>query len=211
MRRTLAGATGTGGAAGGMPARGWLPVTVPGAPAGWRDLQRGSVGCASQSCSRTRSPTRSRLPGVADGGAPLAARGGGARGLARAEFAGWAEVFAPGGRAPRAGELWRNPDAARTLRLIAATGADAFYRGRDRRGGSWTCRRGPAGLLTGADLATHASLWVDPISAGYRGHEVWEIPPNGQGIAALLALAILDGVDLAAAPVASGCTCRSRR
>ncbi len=100
------------------------------------------------------------------------------------------------GRAPRVGELLRQPNLARTLRLIAEGGRDAFYRGEiaekivkfsDENGG----------LFTLEDFADHTSEWVEPISTSYRGYEVFEIPPNGQGIAALLALNIVEGFDLA--------------
>ncbi|MEO3742341.1 gamma-glutamyltransferase family protein [Plantactinospora sp. B5E13] len=182
-----------------MPARGWLPVTVPGAPAGWRDLH----------------DRFGRLPfaelftdavGYAEHGFPVSPRV--AAGWARAvdthaeltgpEYAEWGRIFTvDGGRAPRVGERWRNPDAADTLRRIAATRAGAFYTGEIAA----TLARYAAatgGPLDGDDLAGHESTWVDPVHATYRGHEVWELPPNGQGVAALLALNILDGVDLSA-------------
>jgi gamma-glutamyltranspeptidase/glutathione hydrolase len=108
----------------------------------------------------------------------------------------WPRVYTvDNSRAPRAGERWRNPGAARTLRLIADSKAEEFYHGEIARAtGDFAARTG--GLLTADDLAAHASTWVEPVSASYRGHEVWELPPNGQGIAALLALNILDGLDL---------------
>ncbi|HWB36023.1 MAG TPA: gamma-glutamyltransferase, partial [Rugosimonospora sp.] len=107
-------------------------------------------------------------------------------------------VYQPGGYAPRAGERFANPDAARTLRLIADSKAEEFYHGEIAAAiAAFAARTG--GLITGADLAAHTSTWVDPIGVRYRDHEVWEIPPNGQGIAALIALGILDGMDLAGA------------
>jgi gamma-glutamyltranspeptidase/glutathione hydrolase len=180
-----------------MPARGWLPVTVPGAPGGWRDLHR----------RFGRLP----FPALVEDAAYYAERGFPvsatvayywARGLAavrptlegRPEFAEWLRIFAPGGRAPAAGELFRNPDAARTLRLIGSTGAESFYRGETAVAlAAFADRTG--GLLSLDDLAGHGSAWVDPISVRYRDHEVWEIPPNGQGIAALQALGMLAGYD----------------
>jgi gamma-glutamyltranspeptidase/glutathione hydrolase len=183
-----------------MPARGWLPVTVPGAPAGWRDLHdrfgslpfadlfADAIGYAEHGCpvSTGTAATWSRA---------VAAHAG----LVGEEYAEFDRVFTVDGRAPRPGQRWRNPDAAGTLRRIAATGAEDFYRGRIAAAlDAHAARTG--GLLTGDDLDRHASTWVDPVSAGYRGHEVWELPPNGQGVAALLALNILDGVDLAGLP-----------
>jgi gamma-glutamyltranspeptidase / glutathione hydrolase len=96
------------------------------------------------------------------------------------------------GRAPRVGERFRNPGLARVLRAIAAGGRDAFYRGEiaDRVAAAV---RAAGGAMTADDLAAHRSAWEEPISAAYRGVHVWECPPNGQGLAALLALAMLDG------------------
>ncbi|WP_319461583.1 gamma-glutamyltransferase family protein [Micromonospora sp. RTP1Z1] len=179
-----------------VPARGWLPVTVPGAPAGWRDLH-------DRFGSRPFAELFTDAIGYAERGYPVAAgtaatwaRAVAAPGPAGAEYAEFDRVFTADGRAPRPGEWWRNPDAARTLRRIAATGAADFYRGSIAAAiDAHAARTG--GLITGDDLARHTSTWVDPVSARYRGHEVWELPPNGQGVAALLALNILDGVDLA--------------
>jgi gamma-glutamyltranspeptidase/glutathione hydrolase len=183
-----------------MPAYGWLPVTVPGAPAGWRDLHArfGSLPFAELFDDAI---------GWAAGGWPVSPRvaAGWAATVAKVrpalsgpEFDEWDRVFRIDGRAPRAGETFRNPDAARTLRLIADSKAEAFYHGEIATALADSARR-TGGLLTEADLAAHSSTWVDPISVGYRDHEVWEIPPNGQGLAALLALGILDGAELAAA------------
>jgi len=99
------------------------------------------------------------------------------------------------GRAPREGETFRNPELARVLRVIADDGPDAFYRGEiaERIVGAV---RAAGGAMTTEDLARHASAWDEPISVSYRGIRVWECPPNGQGLAALLALALLDGCEL---------------
>ncbi|KAB1910741.1 gamma-glutamyltransferase family protein [Micromonospora sp. AMSO31t] len=191
----LGGAQGEGPA---VPARGWLPVTVPGAPAGWRDLHErfGSLPFAELFADAI---------GYAEHGYPVApgtaaawARGVAAHdALTGAEHDEFRRVFTVDGRAPGPGEWWRNPDAAGTLRRIAESGAADFYRGRIAAAiDGYAARTG--GFLTGDDLAGHASTWVDPVAVRYRGHEVWELPPNGQGIAALLALQVLDGVDLAA-------------
>ncbi|MEV4491687.1 gamma-glutamyltransferase family protein [Micromonospora coxensis] len=180
-----------------MPARGWLPVTVPGAPAGWRDLHDrfGSLPFADLFTDAV---------GYAEHGHPVSAGTAatwaralaGHDGLHGEEYAEFDRVFTLGGRAPRPGERWRNPDAARTLRRIAETGAADFYTGRIAAAlDAHAARTG--GLLTGDDLARHTSTWVDPVAVPYRGHEVWELPPPGQGLAALLALGVLDGTDLA--------------
>ncbi|HUH67249.1 MAG TPA: gamma-glutamyltransferase, partial [Syntrophales bacterium] len=105
--------------------------------------------------------------------------------------------FAPLGRAPKAGEIWRLPDQARTLVEIAETNADVFYKGRlAEKVGEFFRSRG--GYLTADDLAAFTPEWVDPISVNYRGYDVWEIPPNGHGIVVLMALNILKGFEFTA-------------
>jgi gamma-glutamyltranspeptidase/glutathione hydrolase len=108
---------------------------------------------------------------------------------------GFAEVFMPGGHAPGAGEIFRNPALAKTLRLIADRGRDAYYQGpvaaelvrySQKNGGFFALE----------DFARHHSDWVEPISTTYRGVRVWELPPNGQGLAALQLLNILENFDL---------------
>jgi gamma-glutamyltranspeptidase / glutathione hydrolase len=183
-----------------MPVRGWLPVTVPGAPRAWRDLHErfGSLPFGSlfhdaityAEAGYPVSPTAAHYWQAEVGAAQdLQAQSGGGP-----EFGGFLPMFAPGGRAPRAGETWRSADLAATLRRMAATGADDFYTG-ETAALITEFAAHTGGFLSATDLATHTSTWVDPIAASYRGHEVWEIPPNGQGIAALLALNILDGLE----------------
>lgn len=99
-------------------------------------------------------------------------------------------------RAPREGEVFRNPDLASTLETIAANGADAFYEGEIAATIDRYMRR-IDGTLRAEDLAAHEANWVDPVSVNYRGVEVYELPPNGQGIAALQMLQILEGFDVA--------------
>lgn len=101
------------------------------------------------------------------------------------------------GRAPAAGERFRNPGMARTLRLIAAGGPQAFYRG-PIAGAILEVLAAAGGVMAAADLEAHRSTWDQPIATRYRDHTVWECPPNGQGLAALLALNILGGFDLGA-------------
>ncbi len=184
-----------------VPARGWLPVTVPGAPASWRDLHQrfGKLPFAT-----LFEPAIA----YAEGGfpvAPVTAAGWGAAARSYAEqntgpeFAGWFDTFAPGGKAPVAGDSWASPGHAHTLRRIAESGAEDFYKGETARTiADFAAATG--GYLTVADLAAHTNDWVEPIGTAYRGYEVWEIPPNGQGIAALTALNILEGFDLGRLP-----------
>jgi gamma-glutamyltranspeptidase/glutathione hydrolase len=120
-------------------------------------------------------------------------------GLTGDEFGAFLDLFAPGGSAPGVGEIWHSDDMARSLRLIAQTSADAVYRGEiAARIVDFAAATG--GCISREDLDSHSSTWVDPISTNYRGYDVWEIPPNGQGLAALIALNILEGFDLAASP-----------
>lgn len=184
-----------------VPSRGWLSVTVPGAPAAWRDLHERFGRLAY---SRLFEPALD----YAGNGFPLGPETGlvwerAQRRYAEVnvgpEFRGWFETFAPGGRVAQPGDTWTLPDHASSLRLIADSGSEAFYKGElARRMAAFAAETG--GHLTESDLAAHSSTWVEPISANYHGFEVWEIPPNGQGIAALEALNILDGCDLRAHP-----------
>jgi len=111
-------------------------------------------------------------------------------------FPGFAATFMPGGRAPATGEMFANPRLARTYEAIAAGGRDAFYEGDIARViGDYMQARG--GFLSRDDMASHRSEWVEPVSVNYRGYDVWELPPNGQGIAALQMLNILEDFDVA--------------
>ncbi|MCW5878520.1 MAG: gamma-glutamyltransferase family protein [Anaerolineales bacterium] len=100
------------------------------------------------------------------------------------------------GRAPRPGEIFRNPGLARTLRRLAEGGAEAFYQGEIAEAIVAVLAEA-GGAMSAADLAAHQSSWDEPIFADYHGLRVWECPPNGQGLAALLALNILEDFDLA--------------
>ncbi|HUF60959.1 MAG TPA: gamma-glutamyltransferase [Verrucomicrobiales bacterium] len=111
---------------------------------------------------------------------------------------GFRETFLPGGRAPAKGEIFRNEALAATLETIASEGRDAFYRG-SIAGAIDAFMQRTGGYLRAEDLAAHSSEWVDPVSCDYRGYQLWELPPNGQGIAALQMLNILEGFDLRSA------------
>ena len=125
-----------------------------------------------------------------------APRGPGRRNFAQSlssPIRGWFETFTPNGREARAGDVWTLPDHARTLRQIANTDAEAYYKGDlAQKFAAFAAETG--GYMRLADLAAHESTWVDPIHTNYRGHDIWEIPPNGQGIAALEALNIARGL-----------------
>ncbi|WP_460913795.1 gamma-glutamyltransferase [Spirosoma areae] len=109
------------------------------------------------------------------------------------------ETYAPTGTAPKRGDLFQNPALANTLEKIAAGGRDAFYKGDIARTIDAFMKK-MGGYLSAKDLADHTSDWVEPVSTNYRGYDVWELPPNGQGIAALQMLNILEGYDFSQTP-----------
>ena len=183
-----------------MPERGWLPVTVPGAPWAWRDLHerwgRLPFETLFEDAIRYAEDGFALSPVIARFWKRAKSMYGAFQGP---QFAGWLRTFAPGGFTPGAGAIWSSRAHAQTLREIARTGAESFYHGSLAETiAAFAAETG--GLLTTADLAAHTSTWVEPIKTTYRGHDVWEIPPNGQGIAALLALNILEGFDLGRVP-----------
>ena len=119
---------------------------------------------------------------------------------------GFAAQFLPKGRAPEVGERFAMPNMARALKLIGATKGEAFYRGEIGAAiAAWSRQHG--GVLSAADLASYEPEWVTPLAQNYRGHTLHEIPPNGQGIAAQMALGMLQHFDLAALPV-DGAACQ---
>ncbi len=174
-----------------MPERGGLPVTVPGAVRLWEDATN-SVG--NMPFARLLEPAWE----FAEEGHPVAevvARywEESEEVLRRDEAA--ARTFLPGGRAPAAGELFYQANLATTISAVAEGGADAFYNGEIARSIARSAQEA-GGYLSEEDLAAHESTWVEPISTEYRGVRVYEIPPPGQGVAALEMLNILEGFDL---------------
>ena len=176
-----------------IPPHGPLPVTVPGAVDGWfalherfgkrrmRDNLQPAIDYA-----RNGHPVHETIAYYWARSVPVLSK-----------FPGFIEQFTLGGRAPRKGELWRNPFLAETLETIAREGRDGFYRGRVAKTiADYVQAQG--GFLSEDDLAEHHGEWVDPVSINYRGYDVWELPPSGQGIAALQILQLLEGFDLKA-------------
>ena len=108
-----------------------------------------------------------------------------------------ARTYLPAGKAPEPGHIFMQPDLARTLRKIAAGGREVFYRG-EIAAAIVACSEQNGGCITMRDFSDHCSSWVTPISTGYHGYEVYQCPPNGQGLIVLLALNILEGIDLQA-------------
>jgi gamma-glutamyltranspeptidase / glutathione hydrolase len=188
--------------AGTIPDWGAASVTIPGAVDGWYEMH-GRFGRLPM--ARILAPTID----YAEKGAPVPeliaqywkANTAGFEMLkaegAIEEIDNMRRVFLPGGQAPKEGQLFQNPDLARTLTTIAKGGRDAFYKGELAQAMDGYFKRiGAPHRL--ADLAAHKSEWIDPVSVNYRGFDVWELPPNGQGIAALQMLNILEGYDLKA-------------
>ncbi|GJM30756.1 MAG: gamma-glutamyltransferase [Cyclobacteriaceae bacterium] len=106
------------------------------------------------------------------------------------------QLYLTNGKFPRKGEIFKNPDLANTLQIISDKGRDGFYKGEVAERITRHIQKG-GGYLSKKDLANHSSKWVEPVSVNYRGYDVWEIPPNGQGISALQILQILEGFDMA--------------
>lgn len=174
-----------------IPAHGPLPVTVPGTVDAWFALH-GRFG---------RKPIADDLaPAIryAREGHPVhevIAYYWGRSVPALSKWPGFKEQFTVDGRAPRTGEMWKNPHLANTLQQIADGGRDAFYKGEIARTID-TYFKANDGFLGYDDLASHQGEWVEPVSTHYRGVDVWELPPNGQGIAALQILNLLEAYDL---------------
>ena len=166
-------------------------VTVPGTVDGWATLLEG---CGTMTLADVLKPAIDH----AENGFPVSPQISlawqGSVGLL-SHHPDSAKTYLIDGRAPRPGEMFYQPNITRTLRLIAEGGRDAFYRGEIAEKIVRFSEENE-GLFTMRDFAEHTSDWVKPISINYRGYDVYEIPPNGQGIAALLALNILEGFDL---------------
>ncbi len=183
-----------------VPRHGWLPVTVPGAPSAWRDLHTKFGKLEFEQLfqpaifyAKQGFPVSPTLARNWQNATQVYSR------FDAPEFQPWLQTFTHNGRAPQAGEMFALPDHAKTLELIARTRSEAFYSGElAQQIEDFAALTG--GLITAADLKAHTANWVDPISTNYRGYDVWEIPPNGQGIAALAALNILEGFDLTRHP-----------
>ena len=183
-----------------IPLRGWDSVTIPGAVAGWVAMSErfGKLPFADLMAPAIEVAERGyAVPVIVQQKWHLASQ--------VADIAsqpGFAQLFLPKGRAPEVGERFAMPGAARTLRAIAATRGDAFYRGEVAEA-LVAQARAQGGAHTLADFAGYKPEWVTPIEKNYRGYTLHEIPPNGQGIAALMALGIASHFDIASMPVDS--------
>ena len=175
-----------------IPLEGPLPWSVPGCVHGWDQL-RGRFG--KLQLAQILKPAIV----TAEEGCPVPEVIAGAWQASEAGLKRWPDSAATflidGRRAPREGEVMKNPHLAASLRLIADQGPDAFYKGRiaqaivsfgEKNGGYFSLK----------DFADHTSEWIEPVSTNYRGYDVWELPPNGQGIAALEMLNVLEQWDI---------------
>ena len=175
-----------------IPSTGPLPVSVPGCVDGWfemhemfgklpiRDILQPAINYA-----RDGFPVTEVIAYYLDLGTQ-----------ALKDFPNIKETYMPGGKSPAKGEIFRNPKLAVTLDKIAKGGRNEFYRGSIAKAIA-AFMKSQGGFLTYEDLARHSSEWIEPVNSSYRGYEIWELPPNGQGIATLQILNILEGFDLA--------------
>ena len=175
-----------------IPSTGPLPVSVPGCVDGWfemhemfgklpiRDILQPAINYA-----RDGFPVTEIIAYYLDLGTQ-----------ALKDFPNIKETYMPGGKSPAKGEIFRNPKLAVTLDKIAKGGRNEFYRGSIAKAIA-AFMKSQGGFLTYDDLARHSSEWIEPVSSSYRGYDIWELPPNGQGIATLQILNILEGFDLA--------------
>lgn len=173
-----------------IPSFGPLPVTVPGCVDGWAELHArfgrlplGEVLAPAARYAREGFPLSEVIAHYWAAGKRLEKQPG------------FAAVFLPDGRAPRKGELFRNPALADTLEKIGAGGRDVFYRGELADRMDAFCRANGC-FLRKRDLEAHSSTWVEPVSTNYRGYDLWELPPNGHGIAALQILNLIEAYDV---------------
>jgi len=175
-----------------IPSHGPLPVSVPGCVDGWFELHEkyGKLSMAeilqpAIDYSENGFPVTELVAYYMNRSVPFLSK-----------FDGFAEVFAPNGKAPVKGEIFKNPALANTFKKLVEGGRDAFYKGDIARTIA-SYMKDQGGFITYEDMADHTSEWVDPVSTNYRGYDVWEIPPNGQGIAALQILNLLEDYDIA--------------
>ncbi len=174
-----------------IPSLGPLPVSVPGCVDGWFELHR-KFGKLSmkQILAGAINYARDGFP-VSE----VIAYYMGSNSRSLQQYPNFKETYMPDGKSPQKGEIFKNPRLANTLQKIADGGRDAFYKGDIAKTIADYMKRN-GGYLSYEDLATHKSEWVEPVSSNYRGYDIWELPPNSQGIAALQMLNIMEGYDV---------------
>ena len=181
-----------------IPAHGPLPVSVPGAVDGWFELHKKfgklpmkTLLAPTIKYARDGHPVAELIAWYWQRSAPVLSK-----------WPGFKEQMTIDGRGPNKGEIWKNPHLANTLEKIAKGGRDAFYKG-DIAKTIDAYMKKHGGFLSYDDLASHQSEWVEPVSVNYRGYDVWELPPNSQGIAALQMLNLLEAYDFSKIPFGS--------
>jgi len=181
-----------------IPGHGPLPVSVPGAVDAWFELHKKfgklpmkTLLAPAIRYAREGHPVSELIAWYWQRSAPVLAK-----------WPGFSEQMTLQGRGPNKGEIWKNPNLANTLEKIARDGRNAFYQGEIARTIAAYMKKN-GGFLAFEDLARHKSEWVEPVSVNYRGYDVWELPPNGQGIAALQMLNLLEGFDFSTIPFGS--------
>ena len=175
-----------------MPTFGWLPITIPGIPAAWAELSEKfgklpltDVIKPAIKYAREGFPVSPILGHFWNRGYEFCKEK-----MDKEEYSEWYKTFAPNNRAPKPGEIFKLPAHAKTLEEIAKTNSESFYRG-ELAEKIITESKKSGGYFMHQDLAEYKPEWVKPININYRGYDVWELPPNGQGIIALSALNIL--------------------
>ena len=174
-----------------IPSHGPLPVSVPGAVDGWFEINKKF---GSMKMKDILQPAIN----YANDGFPVTELIAyyWNRSIALQRFPGFKETFMPNGKTPAKGEIFKNPRLAKTFEIIAKGGRDAYYKGEIAQK-IVTYVREQGGFLSLRDFEDHHSDWVEPINVNYRGYDIWELPPNGQGTAALQMLNILENYDIA--------------
>lgn len=175
-----------------IPSHGPIPVSVPGCVDGWYEMHQkfGKLEMAENFApvihyAENGFPVSELVAYYMKKSAPTLSK-----------FKGFKETFMPNGSTPKKGEVFKNPMLAQTFKILSKGGRDAFYKGEIAESIA-RYMKDQGGFLTMKDLADHSSTWIEPVSTNYRGYDVWELPPNGQGIAALQMLNILEHYDLA--------------
>ncbi|WP_163931951.1 gamma-glutamyltransferase [Paraferrimonas sp. SM1919] len=175
-----------------IPAYGPLPVSVPGAVDGWFELHNKFGKLPMEKLLNPAIEYAENGFGVTELISYYMNKSVNVRG----QYPNFIDTFMPNGQMPQKGEIFKNPDLANTYRKIAQGGRDAFYKGEMAQTMA-KYMQDNGGFLTVEDLANHSSDWVEPVSSNYRGYDVWELPPNGQGIAALQILNVMEQFDVA--------------
>ncbi len=175
-----------------IPRFGFVPVTVPGTPSGWAKLSKRfgklpltEVLAPAIAYAKEGFPISPTLGYYWENAYKIYKNN-----LKGDEFNYWFDTFAPNGKAPEIGEVWKSSGHAHTLELIANTNAESFYKG-ELADKIAAFSQKYAGFIQKSDLESYQAEWVEPIHVNYKGYDVWEIPPNGQGLVALMALNIL--------------------